>query len=172
MGSAEEDRRRPTDEGLIQALNNLSSQDRTDHFRNISAAEQKDFATTLTQDLPAADKKDVATAATQDLPIGDREGLAIGAVGTLAPEVAPEEQKDVGQMLMPQQAIVNRIWMMVVITFCAILPLSAAGVFYAAITESAATQTILIVFTYTASLLAALLAGRGLLASVLGRRRA
>lgn len=177
MGSDEEDRQRPTNEGLSQVLNNLSAQELTALFQKFSDADKKDLATAATQDLPDADKKDLATAATQALPTEDRmdiatvatqglppeekKNIAISAVQTLPPEQKQEVQKAAGN---PSQKVTDQIWLMVVGTFSAVLLISGIGLLYVAIWPppggSNSTQVLLPVFTSIAGILAGFISGR------------
>jgi hypothetical protein len=141
-------------------------QDVYERFQALPAEAQKDLVRNMVRDQDDLVQEDLLVKMVRSQDSETQRDLAISTFQTLQPDV----QRDVGEMLMPEQNIVNRIWMMVVTTFCIILGLSAVGVFYAAITGAEGTQTVLLVFTSTATLLAGLLAGKGLVASVLGRR--
>jgi hypothetical protein len=108
----------------------------------------------------------LATVALSSLSGGARKDVISQEVNKLS----PRDQQDLSPLLTPDQPIINYTWRIVVTAFSIILVISAGAVIYAAFTNLEQTQVLLTVFTSTATLLAGLLAGGGLVSSVFPRR--
>jgi hypothetical protein len=97
----------------------------------------------------------------QDLAPADRRDVAISAVQTLPEAEKQQVRQAAGD---PSQQVTDRIWMVVVGTFAAVLFISALALLYVAVWPpkggSDSTQVLLPRFTSIAGILAGFISGR------------
>jgi hypothetical protein len=157
----------PTDKKDVAtaATQGLSPADKKDvatmATEGLSPDDKKDVATMAAQDLPPEQRKTVANAATQGLPPDDKKDVTLNAVQTLPEGAKQEVQQAAGN---PSQRVTDKIWMIVVGTFAAVLFISALALLYVAVwppqNTSDSTQVLLPVFTSIAGILAGFISGR------------
>jgi hypothetical protein len=139
-------------------------------------------AATVSQ-LSPDDRAELAEQALQSLEVDARGAVVSSALDTTRPasELAAATVAEIdaatktaarrsGETLTPEQVVINRIWQWVVGAFCLVFVGTAGACVAAVFLQVEQAQILLTIFTSTATLLAGLLAGRGLVGSILNRR--
>jgi hypothetical protein len=117
---------------------------------------QAEIARQVMQELPLEAKVQLASEAAGQLPRAEQDKLIRGLQA-----LSPEERREIGGLLLPEQRTTNQIWLIIVGSFAFVLTLSVValcvGVLWRA---SGEIQTLLTVVTTVAGILAGFVSGR------------
>jgi hypothetical protein len=112
--------------------------------------------------VPETAKVDIAAAAVRAVPEEAKENVADVAAGALSANA----REKLGHKLLPDQAVANRIWLTIVVTFALVLlcaTLALVGAVFVSFwhkVDGALVQMLLTVFTTVAGILAGFVSGR------------
>ena len=152
------------EEAAAEAVRSVSKEAKNDvvaaAIRAVPEGQQSDAAVAAVEAVPNEAKKDVVAAALRGATNSTKREVATEAVSSLS----TKEQVELAERFLPDQPVTNRLWLIIVSTFAAVLVTATlalvAGVLVFEGVDAASIQVLLTVFTTVAGILAGFISGR------------